>query len=159
MTNPNLDAVGPFHSLGLPYGQQLALERAGYHSIEAIVAATDDDLAAAGMNDEHVATIRQAAGPVLHSLNRRAGDALRAAGYMTDAQLAAATDDDLRAIEGVGDATLATIRQSIPAPAAAPAETSTADAAPGPAGPNPATLNSTVAQSDSPTANSSVEEA
>jgi len=46
----------------------------------------------------------------LDYLNAKQQKALQAAGYATQKQLDGATDDQLRAVEGIGDSTLAEIR-------------------------------------------------
>lgn len=48
-------------------------------------------------------------------LSPPAARALVEAGYTTPAELASVTDDDLREIPGIGDASIATIRAAIPA--------------------------------------------
>jgi hypothetical protein len=112
MTDPRPED-GPFHSTGLPYHRQRALEREGLHSLDAIYAADDEILTRAGLTAEEIGSLRSAVNPVFTGLSDRLRGNLTEAGFANDAALAAASDDDLSAVAGLGSRTLEGIRSGL----------------------------------------------
>lgn len=121
--------LNPFENVDDARAQML--RDAGYETKDEIETTRDEDLLAIdGIGPETVASIREEAPyrePSVSELGLAKGtaDALATAGYQTRADLQAATDYELLAVDTVGPATLTEIREVAPAPEESTGEEST----------------------------------
>lgn len=90
--HPTKSAWGPGKNVEIPQGLYDRLVAAG------VIGGKDDGGSGAGSIFDEIPT--------------SAAEALRAAGFATEGDLRDATEEELRAVEGVGDATIKKIRES-----------------------------------------------
>lgn len=112
MTDKSVSTTS-FHSLGITsHADANRLSRAGFHSPEAILAASDDQLAGV-VTQATLAQIHEASGLTRLGLDKPQLAAVRKAGYLTAAAVRKATDEQLLAVEGIGEKTLAAVRKAM----------------------------------------------